>query len=136
VAMGALVNKRRRKRGPDEAEANAPPKVPRKDHVASHLSQSTFGGKSLATMRIRTSSTVSAPATQETPVHAKGVSDPDPLSYANPPPAPEQDIAKEKYIKNLEALLEAEADMKDIAKAKNVELMKELESLRIQFSEL
>nr|GEV03306.1 hypothetical protein [Tanacetum cinerariifolium] len=44
VAMGALVNKRRRKKGPDEAEANAPPKVLRKDHVASHLSQSTLGG--------------------------------------------------------------------------------------------
>nr|GEX44654.1 beta-lactamase domain-containing protein 2-like [Tanacetum cinerariifolium] len=214
VAMGALVNKRRRKRGPGEAKANAPPKVLRKDHVASHPSQT------------------------------KGVSDPDPLSYAKPPPAPEsskkavvtedpdsekstsftsmvgspksiyqprgvtnncrldtsnacQDMvdhivppgyfselrhfpndeflnqynttlarqvsmvselrlrfeqetkllkkavaqvarrdqriqAREKHIKNLEALLEAEADMKDIAEAKNVKLVKELESLRVQ----
>nr|GEU75971.1 putative transposase (putative), gypsy type [Tanacetum cinerariifolium] len=229
VAMGALVNKRRCKRGPDEAEANAPPKVMRKDHVASHLSQKTL-------------------------VHAEGVNDPDPMSYAKPPPASEQDIAqssrkavvtedpdskksasftsmvgspggiyqpgwgvtnncrldtlaacqdmvyhivppgyfselrhlpnneflnqynttlarqvamgsqlslrfkqetkllkkavaqvarrgqripaKEKHIKNLEALLEAEVDMKDIAKAKNVELVKELESLRVQFYDL
>nr|GFD23794.1 hypothetical protein [Tanacetum cinerariifolium] len=34
------------------------------------------------------------------------------------------------------SLLEAEADMKDTAKAKNVELVKELESLRVQFSDL
>ncbi|GJZ14424.1 hypothetical protein Tco_0549654 [Tanacetum coccineum] len=34
AAMGPLVNKRRRKRGNDEANANAPPKVLRKDHVA------------------------------------------------------------------------------------------------------
>nr|GEX55157.1 hypothetical protein [Tanacetum cinerariifolium] len=214
VAMGALVNKRRRKRGSNEAEANAPPKVLRKDHVASHLSQSTLGGKSLVAIGIGTGSTVSAPTTQETPVHAEGVSDLDPLSYAKLPPAPEQDIAqssrkavvrkimtlrslphsppwvlfrvaplpndeflnqynttlarqvamgsqlrlrlkqetkllkkavarqdqriqaREKYIKNLEALLEAEADMKDIAKAKNMELVKELESIHVQFSDL
>nr|GEV41254.1 hypothetical protein [Tanacetum cinerariifolium] len=54
VAMGALVNKRRRKIGPYEAEANAPPKVLRKDHVASHFSQSILRGKSLADMGIGT----------------------------------------------------------------------------------
>nr|GEV51731.1 embryogenesis-associated protein EMB8-like [Tanacetum cinerariifolium] len=192
--------------GLDKTAANAPPKVLRKDHVASHLSQSTLEGKSLAAMGIATGSTVSVPATQETPVHAKGMSDLDPLSYANPPPAPEQDIAqkpvvtedpdsekstsftsmvgspggiyqpgqynttlaqqvvigsqlrlrfkqetkllkkavaqvarrdpriqaREKDIKELEALLEAEADMKDIAEAKNVELVKELESLHFK----
>nr|GEX52274.1 nucleic acid-binding, OB-fold protein [Tanacetum cinerariifolium] len=40
--------------------------------------------------------------------------------------------AREKHIKNLEALLEAEADMKETTEAKNVELMKELESLHVQ----
>ncbi|GKB15455.1 hypothetical protein Tco_0849378, partial [Tanacetum coccineum] len=44
--------------------------------------------------------------------------------------------AKEKQIKNLEALLEAAADMKKAAKAKNAELMKELEGLRSEFSDL
>ncbi|GJW79217.1 hypothetical protein Tco_0140899 [Tanacetum coccineum] len=44
--------------------------------------------------------------------------------------------AREKDIKNLEALLEAEADMKEAAEAKNAELVKELESLRVQFSDL
>ncbi|GJR54002.1 hypothetical protein Tco_1404523 [Tanacetum coccineum] len=37
---------------------------------------------------------------------------------------------------NLETLLEAEVDMKKAAEAKNVELAKELESLRVQFSDL
>nr|GFB87828.1 hypothetical protein [Tanacetum cinerariifolium] len=41
----------------------------------------------------RTGITVFAPATQEIPVHTEGVSDPDPLSYAKPQPAPEQDVA-------------------------------------------
>nr|GEV69853.1 hypothetical protein [Tanacetum cinerariifolium] len=235
VAMGALVNKRCRKRGPDEAEANAPPKVLRKDHVPSHPSQGTLRGKSLAAMGIGTGSTVSTPATQETPGHARGVNDSDPLSLRKAvitedpdsekfasftsmvgspgsiyhpgwgvtnncrldtstacqdmvdhivPPGyflkmrhlPNDEFlnqynttltqqvgmgsqlrlwfeheakllkkavaqiarrdqriqAKEKHIKNLEALLEAEANMKDTTEAKNVELVKELESLRAQ----
>nr|GEX98412.1 hypothetical protein [Tanacetum cinerariifolium] len=94
VDTGALVSKRRRKKGPDEAKANAPPKVLRKDYVASHPPQSTFGGKSLAFIGIGAGTTVSAPATQEIPVHTEGVSDPDPLSYAKPRPAPEQDVAQ------------------------------------------
>nr|GEU97959.1 hypothetical protein [Tanacetum cinerariifolium] len=207
--MGALVNKRRLKRGPDEAKANAPPKVPRKDYVASHLSQSTLGGKSLAAMGIGTGSTVFALATQETPVHVEGVSDPDPLSFSKKaivtkdpdfeksasftsmvrspgsiyqpgwgvtnnchldtpavcrnmvdhivPPGyflelrhlPNDEFLnqynttlawqvamgsqlREKHIKNLEVMLEAEADMKDIAEDNNVELVKELESLRVK----
>ncbi|GJR38725.1 hypothetical protein Tco_1214409 [Tanacetum coccineum] len=44
--------------------------------------------------------------------------------------------ARENEIKNLEALLEAEADMKKSAEAKNAELVKELESLRAQFTDL
>ncbi|GJU15138.1 hypothetical protein Tco_1143104 [Tanacetum coccineum] len=39
-------------------------------------------------------------------------------------------------IKNLEGLLEAKVDMKKVVEAKNVGLAKELESLRIQFSDL
>nr|GEX43071.1 probable protein phosphatase 2C 49 [Tanacetum cinerariifolium] len=80
-------------RGPNEAKANAPPKVLRKDHVAFHPSQSTLRGKSLAAIGIGTGSTISAPATQETLVHAEGVSDPDLLSYVKPRLAPKQDIA-------------------------------------------
>ncbi|GKC83106.1 hypothetical protein Tco_1138823 [Tanacetum coccineum] len=164
------------------------------------------------------SSTIT-PAAQDTHTGASNVKDPDPLSYAEPQPIPEQDIAqsskktiiaedpdsersssftsmggspkklrqlpndeflnqyninlawqvamgsqlrlrfehevkllkksvaqvarrdqkieaKEKQIKNLEALLEAEADMKKAEEAKNAELMKELEGLRSQFTYL
>ncbi|GJY50113.1 hypothetical protein Tco_0440069, partial [Tanacetum coccineum] len=43
---------------------------------------------------------------------------------------------RENEIKNLEALLEAEADMKKAAEAKNAKLVEELEGLRAQFSDL
>ncbi|GKE00170.1 hypothetical protein Tco_1388153 [Tanacetum coccineum] len=36
AAMGPPVNKRRRQKGTNEAEANAPPKVLRKDHATPH----------------------------------------------------------------------------------------------------
>ncbi|GJX21626.1 retrotransposon protein, putative, ty1-copia subclass [Tanacetum coccineum] len=65
AVIGPRVNKRRRKRASDEADANAPPKVLRKDHVVARPEQS-----------------------------AKSVSDPDPLSYARPQPHPEQDMAQ------------------------------------------
>nr|GFC32487.1 hypothetical protein [Tanacetum cinerariifolium] len=44
--------------------------------------------------------------------------------------------ARENEKKNLEALLEAETDMKKATKAKNTELGKELENLRSLFSDL
>ncbi|GJW19897.1 hypothetical protein Tco_0027333 [Tanacetum coccineum] len=105
------------------------------------------------------SSTIT-PAAQDTPTDASSVKDLDPLSYAEPRPIPEQDIAQssKKTIvaedpdserstsftsmggspenKNIEALLEAKADMKKAAEAKNAELMKELEGLRGYFSDL
>nr|GEU67342.1 putative reverse transcriptase domain-containing protein [Tanacetum cinerariifolium] len=93
VDMGALVSKRYRKRGPNEEDTNAPPKVLRKYHVASHPSQRTLRGKSMAAMGIGTGTSVSAPVTQEVPIHVEGVSDPDPLSFAKPQLAPKQDIS-------------------------------------------
>ncbi|GJY77509.1 hypothetical protein Tco_0482625 [Tanacetum coccineum] len=244
--MRPPVNKRRRKRDQSAVEANAPPKVLRKDHASVHPAQDTRGGKSLAAMGLG----------PEPPSHTsvrQSVSDPDPLSYAEPQPIPDQDIAqsskeaeiaadpdsentsfasmagspgsiyqpewgvtngcrldtlnvcqdlvdhitppgyfselrhlpnedflsqyntnlarqvamgsqlrlrfeqeakllkksvaqvarrdqriqaRENEIKNLEALLEAEADMKKAAEAKNAEIVKELESLRAQFTDL
>ena len=44
--------------------------------------------------------------------------------------------AREGVIKNLEAVLEAESDMRKVAEAKNSELAKELDSLRVQVSNL
>nr|GEX19819.1 hypothetical protein [Tanacetum cinerariifolium] len=92
--QGSPCEQNASQRGPDEAEANVPPKVMRKDHVASHPSQSTLGGKSLADIGRGTGTTISVPATQEVPVHAKGVRDPDSLSYAKPRPALKQDVAQ------------------------------------------
>ncbi|GKC47982.1 hypothetical protein Tco_1065704, partial [Tanacetum coccineum] len=97
ATMGPPVNKRRkqmrRKRANDEAEANAPPKVLRKDHVSSPA-HSAYGGKSLAAMGLGAGSISSTPSAQGAPTAAKSVSDPDPLSYAKPQPYPEQDIAQ------------------------------------------
>nr|GEX44381.1 hypothetical protein [Tanacetum cinerariifolium] len=93
AAMGPRVNKRRHKRGNDEAEANAPPKVLRKDHAAFRLAQSTLKGKSLAPLGLDAGSSFAMPVTQHAPTVAKSVSDPDPLSYAKPQPHPELDIA-------------------------------------------
>nr|GFA81926.1 hypothetical protein [Tanacetum cinerariifolium] len=111
VTMGALVNKRRRKKGPgmgptisvlatqetlihakgvsdpDPLSYGKPPPAPEQDIAY------TLEGKSLVAMGIGMGPTISVLATQETLIHAKGVSDPDPLSYRKPPPAPEQDIA-------------------------------------------
>nr|GEW35771.1 hypothetical protein [Tanacetum cinerariifolium] len=50
AATGPHVIKERRKRGNDEIDTNAPPKVPRRDHADSRLTQSTHGGKSLGDM--------------------------------------------------------------------------------------
>ncbi|GJR22849.1 hypothetical protein Tco_0971376 [Tanacetum coccineum] len=196
AAMRPPLNKRRRKRDKGEAEANAPPKILRKDHASVRPQPSTAAV-------------------------LQSVSEPDPISYAQPQPLPGQDIAqsskkaaatedpnseksisftsmggppeyiyqpgwvlrhlpnddflgqynvnlvrqvamgsqlrlrfkqeakllkkavarvarrdqriqaREVEIENLEALLEAEADMKKVAEAKNAELSKELDSLRI-----
>ncbi|GKA23299.1 hypothetical protein Tco_0709261 [Tanacetum coccineum] len=64
TAVGPVVNKRRRKRRNE-------------------------GTESLAAIEIEAGSAVPAPATQETPL-----SDPDPLSYVEPRPTPEQDISQ------------------------------------------
>ncbi|GKG39055.1 hypothetical protein Tco_0460767 [Tanacetum coccineum] len=89
--MGPRVSKKRRKRRNDGVDANAPPKVLRKDHDASRLTQSIAGGKSLTLVGLETGSTFLVPAPQVTPADA---SDPDPLSYANPQSIPERDVAQ------------------------------------------
>ncbi|GKG56615.1 hypothetical protein Tco_0579939, partial [Tanacetum coccineum] len=87
-AMDPPMNKRHRKRDNAEAEANAQPKVLRKDHAPVCPEQSTRGGKSLAAMRLGADSTFTC-AAQETPTD---VSDLEPLSYAKPYPYSQQDI--------------------------------------------
>nr|GEX34837.1 hypothetical protein [Tanacetum cinerariifolium] len=94
AAIGPLVNKRCRKSGNDEAEANAPPKVLRKDHDAVRPAQSTLGGKSLALIGLDSGSTFSTPTIQSAPTAAQSVSDPNPLSYVKPKSHPERDITQ------------------------------------------
>ncbi|GKE84259.1 hypothetical protein Tco_1558001, partial [Tanacetum coccineum] len=72
-----LMSKRRRKRVDDGANANAPSKVLRKDFDVSRPTLSTFGEKSFASTGLEAGSTLSAPASQETPA---GTIDPDPSS--------------------------------------------------------
>ncbi|GJX63738.1 hypothetical protein Tco_0296638 [Tanacetum coccineum] len=86
ATMRPLINKKRRKRDRSAVEANAPPKVLRKDHASVHPTQNTRGGKSLASMGVG----------PEPPSHTsvrQSVSDPDPLSYVEPQPIHDQDIA-------------------------------------------
>ncbi|GKG15274.1 hypothetical protein Tco_0354874, partial [Tanacetum coccineum] len=85
------VNKRRRKRDQSAIEGNAPPNVLRKDHAFVHPAQDTRGGKSLAAIRLG----------PEPPSHTtvqQSVSNPDPLSYAEPQAIPEQDVSQSSKI--------------------------------------
>nr|GEW27166.1 hypothetical protein [Tanacetum cinerariifolium] len=183
AATGPHVIKERHKRGNDGVDTNAPPKVLRIDHSDSRSTKSTHGGKSLAAMGLGMGSTRPVPASRGALVD---VSDPDPLSFADPQSHPTADVARsskgaaasrdpklentsftsmlrlrfeqeakllkkfvaqvarrdkriqarENEIKNLETLLEAETDMKKIAKGKSAKLSKELENLRALFSDL
>ncbi|GJR72212.1 hypothetical protein Tco_0084577 [Tanacetum coccineum] len=94
ATMGPPVNKRHRKRGNNEAKTNAPPNVLRKDHAAFRPAQSTLGGKYLALIGLEAGSTFFTPATQETPVDAKSMSDPEPLSsWKTAPEIPTENVA-------------------------------------------
>nr|GEX49955.1 hypothetical protein [Tanacetum cinerariifolium] len=56
--------------------------------------ESTHGGKSLASMGLDVGSLLSTPAAQDPSTATKSVSDPEPLSYENPQPHLEKDIAQ------------------------------------------
>nr|GEX94777.1 hypothetical protein [Tanacetum cinerariifolium] len=203
AAMGPRVIKKHQKRGNDGVDANAPPKVLRKDYADSRTTQNIIRGKSLASIGLETGSTFPVPTPHETPAD---VSDPDLLSFANLQSIPKQDVvqsskgavvvgnpesentsftsmvgspksicqpewgvtndchlntlkacqdlvdhiallaqgarrdqriqARENEIKNLEALSKPETDMKKAKEAKNAELVKELENLHAQFTDL
>nr|GEV85307.1 hypothetical protein [Tanacetum cinerariifolium] len=78
-----------RKRGRDGADVNAPAKVLRKDHADPRPTGSTRGGKSLAAMELGMASARPAPVPE-----SAFVSDPDPLSFADPPSRHLADIAQ------------------------------------------
>nr|GEW87654.1 hypothetical protein [Tanacetum cinerariifolium] len=105
ATIGPPVNKRRRKRSNNEAEANAPPKVLRRDYDAFRPAQSTHGGKSLASMGLDAGPLLSTPAAQDPSTATKSVSDPEQLSYANPPLHHEKDIAQERLPRSSPKML-------------------------------
>nr|GEY41798.1 hypothetical protein [Tanacetum cinerariifolium]GFA61986.1 hypothetical protein [Tanacetum cinerariifolium] len=144
-----------RKRSYDGADVNAPPKSLRRDYADPQPSGSSRGGKSLAAIQLGLASSV---VPEDAPV---GVSDPDPVSFADAPSHHPADVAqfeqeakllrksvaqvarrdqriqaRELEIKNLEARLETEAGMKKATKDKSAVLIKELEDLRARFSNL
>ncbi|GKD02551.1 hypothetical protein Tco_1177525 [Tanacetum coccineum] len=110
AADAPLVSKRRRKRANEESNVNAPRKVLRKDFDVSHPTQSTVGGKSLMSIRLGASSTVSTPASQENPA---GTMNPDPISFAKPSFIPEQDIAQ-LYVSVLDLGLLRELPLREV----------------------
>nr|GEW64034.1 hypothetical protein [Tanacetum cinerariifolium] len=70
-----------RKRGHDGVDTNAPPKVLRRVHADPRPIGSTRGGKSLAAIELGMASTRPVPVPESAPAD---VSDPDPLSFADP----------------------------------------------------
>nr|GEV62520.1 hypothetical protein [Tanacetum cinerariifolium] len=134
AAMEPRLSKKRSRRVNDEADANAPPKVLKKDYASS-----TRGGKSLPTMGLAAGSTFITPA------NTKGVSDPDPLSFE----IPTENVATMEVQDTRSAesagsgkstsspsMVGSPRDMKKAAETKNADLAKELESLRTQFLDL
>nr|GFA05271.1 transposase (putative), gypsy type [Tanacetum cinerariifolium] len=77
------------KKGRDGTDVNAPPKSLRRDHADPRPSGSSHGGKSLAAIQLGLDSTVFVP--EDAPA---GVSDPDPLSFADAPSRHPVDVAQ------------------------------------------
>ncbi|GJZ77738.1 hypothetical protein Tco_0642410, partial [Tanacetum coccineum] len=155
ATMRPPINKKRRKRDQSTMEANAPPKVLRKDHASVYPTQDTRGGKSLAAMGIFQENGHRDPYRR---CHYYGGKHPvlrgEQGDRTLPSPLLGHRAVREKEIKrlgeeveslkvvemevhglrnqtkNLKTLLEAEVDMKKATEAKYGELAKELESLR------
>nr|GEX25465.1 hypothetical protein [Tanacetum cinerariifolium] len=89
AATDPLAVSESRKRGRDETDVNAPPKSLRRDHADPRPSGSSHGGKSLAAIQLGLASTVFVPK-----YAPAGVSDPDPLSFADPPSRHLADVAQ------------------------------------------
>nr|GEY47800.1 transposase (putative), gypsy type [Tanacetum cinerariifolium] len=80
-----------RKRSSDGVNANAPPKVLRRDHADPCQTGSNHGGKSLVAIELGLGSTRPTPVPPSGPADA---SDPDPLYFANPESHPPVDVSQ------------------------------------------
>nr|GEV11638.1 hypothetical protein [Tanacetum cinerariifolium] len=132
-----------RKRGRDGADVNAPPKVLRRDHADPRPTGSTRRGKSLAAIELGMAFTRPVPmpenALADETAAARDLESGN-ASFAFAVGSPESIYrpeiqARELEIKNLEALLEAEADMKKAAEDNSARLSQELEDMRALFSD-
>nr|GEW00211.1 transposase (putative), gypsy type [Tanacetum cinerariifolium] len=92
AALKPRSSKKHGRKENDGADANAPPKVLRKDYASVRPEQSTHGGKSLPMMGLAAGETFIIPA------DTKGVNDPNPMSYAEPKPQPEQSMTQSYEI--------------------------------------
>nr|GEW56662.1 hypothetical protein [Tanacetum cinerariifolium] len=157
AAMGPRVNKRRHKNSNDKAKANASPKdAPTATNSVSDPDPLSYAKpQPLPELDIAQSSRKTAtevPTRNVTTKRCKARSSRRVWSKGNQPPSPpwvgRQEVSISRGLwkrkctglrnqtKNLETLLEAEVDMKKAVEAKNAKLAKELESLRVQFSDL
>nr|GFC34834.1 hypothetical protein [Tanacetum cinerariifolium] len=91
VATGPHVVKERCKMGNDGVDTNAPSKVLRRGHADPRPTESTHEGKFLAAIELGMGSTHLVLASQGAPVD---VSDPDPLSFADPQSRPSADVTQ------------------------------------------
>nr|GEV28722.1 hypothetical protein [Tanacetum cinerariifolium] len=137
AAMRPPVNKKCRKRGNNEAKANAPPKVLRRDYDAFRPA------KNAATVEVNIQFSVRSPESGRSSSAPFRVGSPgDFLDQCNITPARQVAMDSqlrlrfEQEVRQLKKASEAEADMKKYAEAKNAKLAKELDSLRAQFSDL
>nr|GEV89877.1 transposase (putative), gypsy type [Tanacetum cinerariifolium] len=89
ATMDPLAAQESHKIGHDGTDVNAPPKSLRRDHADPRPSGSSHRGKSLAAIQLGLASTVVVP--EDTPM---GVSDPDPLSFADAPSRHYVDVAQ------------------------------------------
>nr|GEW58768.1 hypothetical protein [Tanacetum cinerariifolium] len=160
AAMGPRVIKERRKRGNDGVDTNAPPKETHVD-VSDSDPLSFANPQSIPTENVAQSSKGAAVVgdieSENTSFTSMVRSLPRPggshsaarlrlrfeqeakllkKSIAQVARQDQRIQARENEIKNLEALLEAETDMKKTAEAKNAKLGKELKNLRALFSDL
>nr|GEW47031.1 putative transposase (putative), gypsy type [Tanacetum cinerariifolium] len=97
AATASPAVKESRKRGNDGVDANAPPKVLRRDHADPRPTGSTRGGKSLAAIELGMGSTRPTPVPPSAPAN---VSDPDPLSFVDPQSCPSADVAQDPESEN------------------------------------
>ncbi|GJR03017.1 hypothetical protein Tco_0526001 [Tanacetum coccineum] len=73
ATMRPPINKKRRKRDQSAMEANAPPKVLRKDHASVHPTQDTCGGESLTAMGVVSDSVLTSSKGTATEIPTEGV---------------------------------------------------------------